>query len=79
MTRDLILSIAIKHDIDFVTIDEKGLIDPLYDFPSVTISAPYMSKDFIVDMNTHWPVTVELDLKYGKGFIHWLAWRLRKK
>jgi hypothetical protein len=75
MTKEDIENIARIHQIDFLEIEE---ILPYISSPKVILKAPYMSKDFIKHVENMRPAIVFYDYKYSKGFIHWLAWKLRK-
>lgn len=71
MTINIIKNIAKKHKIDFLKIENTVNAFKLL------IIAPYLSKKFIEDMERNKPVHILIDYEYSKGFIHWLAWKLR--
>lgn len=71
MTKDLLENIAKIHQIDFLEIEER--------YPAfLVLSAPYMSKNFIKHVENMRPANIWIKYDYSKGFIHWLAWKLRK-
>ena len=78
MTKALLETIAEKHKIDFMFLGENYQTRTT-DMPAITINAPYMSEAFIKEILLRKPVFVHFHLKYNKGFVHWLAWKLRKK
>lgn len=71
MTKDLIENIAKIHSIDFLEIE---VLVPA----TVVLRAPYMTKNFISDVENAKIVHIQIEYRYSKGFIHWLAWKLRK-
>ena len=81
MTDAMVRLKAEEHKVDFLIVEdnlhEAAQTGFKREFPTVYISAPYMPKSFIKDMERCKPVTLIFKYSHGKGFIQWLAWKLR--
>jgi hypothetical protein len=73
MTKELIELIAEEHKIDFFTME---VIPPE---GRIVLRAPYMTKAFVKEIERWRPAVLYAEYQYHKGFISWLAWRLRKR
>ena len=71
MTEALIQLAAEKHGLDFLTIEVVAREG------KVILRAPYMTKAFINYMESWRPACAYVEYHYTKGFINWLAWKLR--
>ena len=80
MTKVDIEDCAKLYDIDFIIIDDR----PSHFFAVyagntvIFIKAPYISKKFKCAIDRRTPIGVYVRYFHGKGFIHWLAWKLRR-
>lgn len=71
MTEELIKMAAEKHKIDFLTIEVVAREG------KVILRAPYMTAAFIKYIESWRPVSAYIEYHYTRGFINWLAWKMR--
>ena len=76
MTIDDIRYNARIYNVDYLVIEELPQSSS-HSIPVFILKAPYMPRVFIKSIKSLRPVNTFIRYQHSKGFIHWLAWKLR--